>query len=123
MALSIALSSGQDGISPDPGVAYKGIFTLTPGTSATAGENMGTALAKYFSTIDSIEVGGGSTVAILGYNPNFGFAPGALTSTDANIKLFWLVQDGAAGKLEPDNGTDLSAVGTVQLIIRGKSAV
>lgn len=114
-----ALSSGQQGVSPIPGVAMTAIMTVTPGTTATAGENLD--LTDWFSTVDAIYSCGASAIALGKYVPLFSFTPGAATSS-TSIKFNMLVQDGAAGVLEPDNGTDLSSAGTIQIMVMGKPA-
>lgn len=121
MATEIALSSGQLGVSPRAGMGVEGLFTLTPGTTATAGEDITAKLSPTFSKIHSIEVCGCSAMALLKKVPVFEFTAGGLLSAAA-VTLFWLVQDGAAGDLEPDNANDLSAVGTLQIRVVGDPA-
>lgn len=112
------MSTGHPAPSPIPGVAMVGIMTVTPGTTATAGENLD--LRAYFSTVDAIVPCGGDDADTVKYVPAFSFTPGAATAADS-IKFYMLVQDGAAGVLEPDNGTDLSG-STIQIIVYGKAA-
>lgn len=121
MATTLALSSGQQGVSPDGSRGVSGIFTLTPGTTATAGEAITDLLTPYFQSIDGIDVLGCSAVALQKKIPVFQLTAGGLLASYA-VTLFWLVQDGAAGDLEPDDGTDLSAVGTLQIRVTGKPA-
>lgn len=116
---SAALSSGQYGTPAIGGLAHMAIMTVTPGTTATAGENLD--LRSRFSTVDNIIPCGASNANIAKYVPAFSFAPGAATAADS-VKFFMLVQDGAAGVLEPDNGTDLSSTGTIQIMVFGKAA-
>lgn len=115
-----ALSTGQQGATPIPGIAMIAILTVTPGTTATAGEDLD--LTDWFSTVDAIIPCGASTAGIAKYVPAFSFTPGA-TATSSSVKFYCLVQDGAAGVLEPDNGNDLSSTGTFQIKVYGKAAV
>lgn len=121
MATTLALSSGQQGVSARPGLGIEGIFTLTPGTTATAGEDITALFTPYFQSIDAISVCGASTLALVKKVPIFQFAAGGALASNA-VTIFWLEQDGAAGDLEPDNATDLSAVGTLQIRVVGKAA-
>lgn len=114
-----ALSTNQQGAKPISGVDFMAIMTLTPGDTATAGENVD--LRTWFSTVDCILFCGASNATIAKYVPCCSFTPGAATAADS-VKFYCLVQDGAAGVLEPDNGTDLSATGTFQMIVFGKGA-
>lgn len=116
---SAALSTNQLGASPVPGIDMVAIMTLTPGTTATAGENVD--LTTYFSTVDAIVPCGASSAAIAKYIPAFSFTPGA-AATSSSVKFYCLVTDGDAGTCEPDNGTDLSSTGTFQIIVYGKAA-
>ena len=93
MATVVALSSEQQGISQDGSRGLTGIFTLTPGTTATAGEDITSKLDDYFQSIDSIEVCGCSAEAILHYKPVFQFTAGGLLSAHA-LTLFWLTVSG-----------------------------
>lgn len=117
---AVALSTGQQGVAPIPGVDMMAIMTYTPTSSATAGTNV-TGLDTYFSTIDAIAVAGMSTQEIGAYVPVFEFTPGA-TATSSSVKIFFYEQDGDAGPLVPDDGTDLSSTGTIQVIVYGKAA-
>lgn len=117
---AVALSSGQQGAAPIPGIDMVALMTYTPTTSATAGTNV-TGLTSYFSTIDAIVVAGMSTQEIGAYVPVFEFTPGAAV-TSSSVKVFFYEQDGDAGPLVPDDGTDLSSTGTIQLIVYGKAA-
>lgn len=117
MATLLALSSGQMGVSPRAGMGVEGIFTLTPGTTATAGEAITDLLSPYFSKIHAIEVCGCSAVALYdAVLPVFQFTPGGLLSSYA-VTIFWM--DDA---LAIDNGTDLAAVATIQLRVVGDAA-
>jgi len=113
-----ALSSGQHGVPSIGGFDSMALMTITPGTTATAGENVD--FTSYFSTVDAIVYCGADDAATAKYVPAFSFTPGAAT-TSSSVKFYMLVQDGAAGVLEPDNGTDLSA-STIQVIVYGKRA-
>lgn len=121
MATTIAMSSGQQGVVAQSGIGMKGIFTLTPGTTATAGEAITDELTPYFQSIDAIKVCGCSALALQKKIPVFQFTAGGALATNA-VTIFWLEQDGAAGDLEPDDGTNLSAVGTLQIEVTGKAA-
>lgn len=121
MATTIALSSDQQGVSPDGSRGVSGIFTLTPGTTATAGEAITSKLTPYFQSVDGIEVLGCSAVALQKKVPVFELVAGGLLASN-DVTLFWLVQDGAAGDLEPSDAVDLSAVGTLQIKVTGKPA-
>jgi hypothetical protein len=116
---SVALSTNQQGATPIPGVSMVAVMTLTPGTTATAGEDLD--FTAYFSTVDAVVPCGGSNANIVKYVPAFSFTPGA-TATSSSVKFYCLVQDGAAGVLEPDDSTDLSSTGTFQVIVYGKAA-
>jgi hypothetical protein len=116
---TVALSTNQKGKGKIAGIDYFAIMTITPGTTATAGENLD--LTAHFSTVDAIVYCGASNATIAKYVPAFSFTPGAATSA-TSVKFFCLVQDGAAGVMEPDNGSNLVAVGTFQVMIYGKRA-
>lgn len=117
MATSLALSSGQQGVSPDGSRGVSGIFTLTPGTTATAGEAITDLLTPYFQSIDSIEVCGCSAVALYDLVlPVFQFTAGGLLASN-DVTIFWM--DDA---LAIDNATDLSSVATLQIKVTGKPA-
>lgn len=118
MATSIALSSGQLGVTP-VGTAVRGIFTLTPGTTATAGEDITAELTDYFSTVHAIEVCGASANELYVTNtvmPFFELVAGGALASNA-VTLFWLTFAGAI-----DNATDLSSLGTLQIIVHGDAA-
>lgn len=115
---SAALSTNQQGAAPIPGIEMMAVMTVTPGTTATAGEDLD--LTAYFSTVDAIFYCGADDADTAKYVPAFSFTPGA-TATSSSVKFFMLVQDGAAGVLEPDNGTDLSG-STIQVLVMGKAA-
>jgi len=115
---SATLSTGQQSAAPIPGVDMMALMTVTPGTTATAGEDLD--LTDYFSTVDAIVYCGADDADTAKYVPAFSFTPGA-TATSSSVKFYMLVQDGAAGVLEPDNGTNLSA-STIQVIVYGKAA-
>jgi hypothetical protein len=119
-ATSIALSGLQQGIVAQPGTGMTGIFTLTPGTTATAGEDITALLTPYFSTIESIEEAGCSAVAIrtatTGGIPVFQFTAGGALATYA-VKIFWMTE-----ALAIDNAHDFSSNGTVQIVVTGKAA-
>lgn len=115
---TVALSTNQQGAAPIPGVDMIALLTVTPGTTATAGENLD--LRTWFSTVDAIILCGADDAATAKYVPSFSFTPGAAAAADS-VKFYMLVQDGAAGVLEPDNGTDLSA-STIQILVFGKAA-
>jgi hypothetical protein len=121
MPTTIALSSEQQGISQDGSRGLTGIFTLTPGTTATAGEAITSELDDHFQSIDSIEPGGVSAVALASYTPVFQFTPGGLLSAHA-VTLFWLAVSGDPGALGISNSVDLSEVGTLQIKVTGKPA-
>lgn len=121
MATTIAKSALQQGVAAEGGIGCKGYFTVTPGTTATAGEAITSKLSPYFQSIESIKVCGFSTLALAKKVPVFVFTAGALLSA-ADVTLFWLVQDGDAGDLEPSNAVDLSAVGTMQIEVMGQPA-
>lgn len=113
---TVALSSNQQGATP-VGTAIEGKYTLTPTTTATAGEVITSAFTSQFSSIHTIEIGGVSDIALFtGQIPVFQFTPGgALASND--VTIFWL--DDA---LAIDNATDLSSSGTMQLVVTGDQA-
>lgn len=113
---TVAKSTNQQGITPIPGIAMVGIFTITPGTTATAGENLD--FTDYFSTIDAITPAGTSNTTIAKYTPRFSFTPGGAVSA-TSVKFNVTLNDGGSAV---DNGTDLSAVGTFQVVVMGKSA-
>ena len=119
MATTLAFSGNQQGAVARPGTGMKAIFTLTPGTTATAGEAITALLTPYFSTIESIIVAGCSAQELYVTHtvmPVFEFvAGGALSSND--VTLFWLTFAGAI-----DNGNDLSSIGTLQIEVTGKAA-
>jgi hypothetical protein len=117
MATTLALSSGQQGLSQDGSRGLTAIFTLTPGTTATAGEDITAKLTPYFQSIDAIKVCGCSAVALYDLViPVFQFTAGGLLASSA-VTLFWM--DDA---LAIDNATDLSAVATLQIEVTGKPA-
>jgi hypothetical protein len=117
MATTIALSGLQQGIVARPGIGMEGIFTLTPGTTATAGEDITAKLTPYFSTIEAISVVGCSAVALYDLViPVFEFTAGGALASNA-VTIFWM--DDA---LAIDNLTDLSAVATLQIRVVGKAA-
>jgi len=113
VATTLALSTGQQGPRATAGFGMEALFTLTPGTTATAGEAITSLLSPYFSSIDSIVVCGCSAVALYdAVLPVFQFTPGGTVVT-----IFWM--DDA---LAISNGTDLSAVATLQIKVSGKAA-
>ena len=119
MATSIALSGNQQGVVARSGTGMEGIFTLTPGTTATAGEDITAELTPYFSTIEAIEVCGASANELYVTNtvmPFFELVAGGALASNA-VTLFWLTFAGAI-----DNATDLSALGTLQIKVTGDAA-
>jgi hypothetical protein len=119
MATELALSSGQLGVRATPGYAMEALFTLTPGITATAGEAITALLTPYFSTVDAIEVCGATANELYVTNtvmPFFEFVPGGALASNA-VTLFWLTFAGAI-----DDGTNLSAIGTLQIKVAGKAA-
>lgn len=129
MAISAALSTGQQGVVPVPGVDFIGIFTVTwDSSSLVTGEPLD--LTAYFSTIDAILPCGVSAIELAGYIPGFIFTPGA-THTSSNLLLTLnripLLEiddtvDIAAQPLVPADALDVAALGTTQIMVFGKGA-
>ena len=117
MATTIAMSSGQQGPSQDGPRGLTAIMTLTPGTTATAGEDITATLSPYFQSISAIKMCGCSAIAVLtGQIPEFQLTAGGLLASNA-VTIFWLTTAMAI-----DNGTDLSSLGTIQIEVTGKPA-
>jgi hypothetical protein len=126
MAITAALSTNQQGVSPIPGVDMVGIFTITwDNSSDPAGEALD--LRTWFSTVDAIIPAGVSAIGLAGYQPAFFFTPGA-TTTATSVKAvlgYMPALDGnvaAAQPLTPADSVDVAALGTTQVIIYGKAA-
>lgn len=127
MAISAALSSGQQGVEPIPGIAFRGIFTVTwDNASLVTGEPLD--LRAWFSTIDAVIPCGVSSIDLAGYVPAFTFTPGA-THTDANLlctlaRVPALDGDAASAQpLVPADALDVAALGTTQIMVFGKGAL
>jgi hypothetical protein len=135
MAISAALTSGQQGVAPIPGVDFMGIFTITwDSSSLVTGEDLTptatTGLGAYFSTIDAVIPCGVSAIELAGYIPAFIFTPGAAVATGsvlATLNRIPLLEidDGVdidPQPLVPANGLDVAALGTTQIMVFGKAA-
>lgn len=120
MAISAALSTGQQGTKPISGVAHMALFTITwDASSLVTGEPLD--LTSYFSTIDAVIPAGCSAIGLAGYIPAFSFTAGG-THTAADLLAYLMLQDGAAGPMEPANAVDIAALGTTQIMVWGKAA-
>lgn len=129
MAISAALSSGQQGAAPIPGVAHMAMLTVTwDASSLVTGEALD--LTDYFSTIDAVIPAGVSAIELAGYVPAFTFTPGAahtssnLLATLARVPLLEIddTVDIAAQPLAPADAVDVAALGTTQIMVLGKAA-
>jgi hypothetical protein len=117
MATTLDYSSGQQGASQDGSRGLTAIYTLTPGTTATAGEDITALLSPDFQSIDAITTCGCSDVALYDLvSPVFQFTAGGLLASNA-VTIFWMDDAFAI-----DNATDLSAVATLQIKVTGKPA-
>lgn len=126
MAITAALSTNQQGVSPIPGVDMVGLFTITwDNSSLVTGENLD--FTDWFSTVDAIVPAGISAIGLAGYVPSFVFTPGA-TTTATSVKAVLAMMpalDGnaaAAQPLTPADAVDVAAIGTTQIIVYGKAA-
>jgi hypothetical protein len=132
MAVSVALSSGQQGVAPVPGVDFIGIFTITwDNSSLVTGEDLtptaSTGLGAYFSTIDAVLPCGVSAIGLAGYIPAFIFTPGAAVATGSVLATLNRIPalDGNAANaqpLVPADALDVAALGTTQIMVFGKGA-
>lgn len=126
MAITAALSTNQQGVSPIPGVDMVGLFTITwDDSSLVTGENLD--FTAWFSTVDAIVPAGISAIGLAGYIPSFVFTPGAATSATSVKAVLAMMPalDGnaaAAQPLTPADGVDVAAIGTTQIIVYGKAA-
>lgn len=126
MAISAALSTNQQGISPIPGIDMVGIFTITwDNSSLVTGEPLD--LTDYFGTIDAVVPCGVSAIELAGYLPAFIFDPGAVHTSSNLLATLSMTPalDGdaaAAAPLTPASAVDIAALGTTQIIVYGKSA-
>ena len=129
MAISAALSTNQQGVSPIPGIDMIGIFTITwDASSLVTGEALD--LTSYFSTIDAVVPCGVSAIELAGYVPAFIFDPGAAHTSSNLLAILGRVPaleiddtvDIAAQPLAPSDALDVAALGTTQIIVYGKAA-
>ena len=117
MAISIAFDGPN---TPIPGIGNVALGTITWDASC---DGTGEALdcSAQFSTISAVIPLGCSAIGLAGYVPAFFYAAGAAADTGVNALL--MIQDGAAGALEPADAVDIAALGTTRVAVVGQMAI